>query len=286
MADLVFRAIPVEYSGLFSDDHYIDLQEFGTSLQGLGKLSNSVVDFYLHGRVADPRVYRVRLFAAPPTKSSVLVDIVGVMVGSNLNLYSTLLCDMATEMVIPLIKSVIFKRLKRDDLMDKALDHIVTLSAQNTDFAKQVHEGHMTDKAWLQGHIDKLTERNSGALKELVRPVGSTCRQITVGRLDGEPPVAIGEAEAQAITSREELTVDDLKEYRGIFKGVDKTNGTCKFLPMGGDEELPGKITDPALINPQNPYTHSLDTDQAITIKAKAVLKNGNIVRLFISDGL
>jgi hypothetical protein len=76
MTEKLFRPIPVKYTGLYSDDHLIDLEEFGTSLQGLARLSNSVVDFYLHGRITkDSRLYQVRLFAARPEPGcAILVD--------------------------------------------------------------------------------------------------------------------------------------------------------------------------------------------------------------------
>jgi hypothetical protein len=81
------------------------------------------------------------------------------------------------------------------------------------------------------------------------------------------------------------LQVEDAKHYRGVFKGVDQTNGTCKFLIRGEEVALPGKITDPALQNALNPYTHSLDTQTQVTVTAKAVMKDGEIERLYISDG-
>lgn len=282
----LFRPIPVKYTGLYSDDHLIDLQEFGVSLQGLARLSNSIVDFYLHGRVVrDERLYHVRLFAAPPEPGCVILDIVAIMAAGQLPLYAPFLCDVASEYIIPLMKATIAKRLKRPDMSEKALEQIVNLATKHADSMDKVHEGHMRDKVWLQGHIDKISAQGAVPLRQLVKPVGSTCRQIEIGAPDDISPARIGEAEAQALSSREELSVDDTKEYRGVFDGVDTTNGNCKFRPEGSDDDIVGKITDPALLTPKNVYTHSLDTKRAITIQAKAVTKDGKIVRLFISDG-
>jgi hypothetical protein len=285
-AQPLFAPIPVKYTGLYSDDHVIDLQEFGVSLQGLARVSNSIVDFYLHQRVAkDTRLYTVRLFAKPPEPGCVLLDIVGLMLAGQLPLYTPYVCDLATTFIVPLIKATIAKRLKRTDAMEKAIEQITTLAIRHADSMDQVRADHMRDKGWLQSHIDKLSSQNSTPLRQLVRPVGSTCRQIEVGQPDGVAPVTIGEAEAQVLTSREELSVEDSREYHGTFDGVDKTNGNCKFRVAGTDNDIPGKITDPALLNAPNVYTHSLDTQKPITIQAKAVTKDGEIVRLFISDG-
>lgn len=283
--DQVIRPIPVRFTGLITDDHLIDLQEFGSSLQGLAKISNSALDFYLHGKISKPRAYRVRLFAAPPSEGSVLLDIVGIMAAGQLPLYAPVLYSMTSDYLIPMIKALILKRLNRPELVDKVLDQLAKATEQNHEFAKQVHAGQMEDKRWMQSHIDKLTAMNAGAFRQLVSPIGSTCSQIEIGKSDGETPVKITEAEAEVISSREELEVEDAKEYTGVFKGVDQTNGLCKFLVKGEELALPGKITDPALQNALNLYTHSLDTQTQLTITAKAVLKDGEIKRLYISDG-
>jgi hypothetical protein len=283
----LFDPIPVKYTGLYSDDHVIDLQEFGASLQGLAKFANSIVNFYLQGEVVkDSRLYRVRLYAAPPEPGCVLLDIVALMAAGQLPLWAPLVCQVATQYIVPLIKATIATRLKRPDMTEKALDQIVELAKTHAAFADKVHDAHMKDKAWLQKQVDVLSRRNAAPLKQLVNPVGSTCRQIEVGHeMPGAPSALIGEAEAQALASPEELSVDDMREFRGIFDGVDTTNGICKFRVQGTEGDIPGKITDPALILPKNVYTHSLDTKQAVTIKAKAVTRDGAIVRLFISDG-
>lgn len=285
-AQPLFEPIPVKYTGLYSDDHVIDLQEFGVSLQGLARVSNSAVDFYLHQRVAkDQRLYSVRLFAKPPEPGCVLLDIVALLAVGQLPLYAPYVCDLATTFIVPIIKATIAKRLKKPDDMEKALDQIAALATKHADSMDKVHSDHMRDKAWMQGHIDKLSSQNAAPLRQLVRPVGSTCRQIEVGPADDVSPVTIGEAEAQVLSSREELSVEDSRQYQGVFDGVDTTNGNCKFRIAGSDDDIPGKITDPALLNPLNVYTHSLDTKKPITIQAKAVTKEGEIVRLFISDG-
>ena len=79
--------------------------------------------------------------------------------------------------------------------------------------------------------------------------------------------------------------IGELARYRAVFFGVDTINGTCKVQVNDDERILRGKITDPALPNPGNVYTHSLDTKEPVMILAKPVLKDGEIVRLFISDG-
>ena len=76
-----------------------------------------------------------------------------------------------------------------------------------------------------------------------------------------------------------------MRQYKGVFEAVDTTNGACKFHVDGDDRVLRGKITDPALGNAENVYTRSLDLRRSVVISAKPVTKDGEILRLFISDG-
>ena len=281
----LFRGIPVKYSGLYTDDHLIDLQDFGISLQGLAKLSNSVVDFYLHGRIAkSSQLYQVRLFAKPPADGSLLIDIIALLQSGQLPLYMPVLCDLAEHFIPPLVKAIIAKTLKRPDMVEKTVDGLLELAHRHAEFSHDVHQGHMRDKAWLQSHIDTLASRNRAPLRQAVKPIGTTCRQIEFGKSDDSAHALITEAEASALASPDNLKVEDMREYRVVFEGVDTTNGSCK-VKFDDSSVVPGKITDPALQNPLNVYTHSLDTQKPITISAKAVTKDGAIVRLFISDG-
>jgi hypothetical protein len=279
-----FQRIPLKYTGLYSDDHIIDLQEFGVSLQGWAKLANSVFNFYLSGEVArNSRLYQVRLFVAPPEPGCVLLDILAIIAAGQLPLYMPLICDLSSNYVIPLIKSIVLNRLGKKDAMEKMVEKIVEMAHDHNEFAREVHNGHMRDKSWLQAHIETLTQLNIPALRQSVDPIGKSCKEIALG-----PPspvqTLIGEAEAKVLTTREQLNVDDSREYVGIFEAVDTINGNCKFAQVGSDKAMLGRITDPALLMPQNPYTHSLDTKGPVKIHAKAVSKDGVAVKLFISD--
>jgi hypothetical protein len=57
-----------------------------------------------------------------------------------------------------------------------------------------------------------------------------------------------------------------MTQFRGVFDGVDTTNGNCKVRVNDDDRILAAKITDPALANAGNVYTHSLDTREAVMI--------------------
>jgi len=80
--------------------------------------------------------------------------------------------------------------------------------------------------------------------------------------------------------------IGPLQEYEGVISELDKENGNCK-LTVGSSARVNGVISDPALALPGNAYIESFVRDQLIKVTAKAQIdKDGNITKLFISDGV
>lgn len=80
--------------------------------------------------------------------------------------------------------------------------------------------------------------------------------------------------------------ISPLQEYEGIISELDKENGNCK-LTVDSNTRINGVISDPALALPGNVYIESFVRDRLITVTAKAQIdKDGNITKLFISDGV
>ncbi len=80
--------------------------------------------------------------------------------------------------------------------------------------------------------------------------------------------------------------IGPLQEYEGVISELDKENGNCK-LTVDSNTRINGVISDPALALPGNVYIESFVRDQLITVTAKAHIdKDGNITKLFISDGV
>lgn len=283
--DLIGR-IPVEYRKLIFSDDLMDVQTLGVSLQGLGKLSNSVVHFYLHGEVIhDPPLYRARVFAGPPKRGSIIYDIAALMVNHQLPLYAPLLSDLAERYIPLIVRGIVDITIGRKSDAYHAVDKVVELASQHIEFSKQVHEGHMRDKAWMQDQISMLAQQQRAPLRELVKPVGRSCRQITFGDEKVTDAVVLDEPQADVIESKEDTELGDMTPFNGVFEAVDRITGACKIALDDSDGVLRGKITDPALENTENVYTHSLDTKRRVLVMAKPVTKDGKIVKLFISDG-
>lgn len=285
MADpSIFRPIPVEYQGLQADDAYLDAQQLGRSLVGLGRISNSTLHFYFEGSVStDARLFRSRFYVGPPKEGSIIYELVALAAVGSLPLYFSLLCEIADLYVPKVISALIFWRIGRRQEFEKVLDELLQISARHEEFAHDIHQGHMMDKAWLQQHITDLARALIPAMRELPDPIGKSCKEMKIGSAEVvAEPVTIDEPTAQVLQSKEELIVADTRQFRGLLLGVDTINGSCRLEIEGG--VVRGKITDPALGVAENVYTHALDTQRHVLITAKPVLHEGEIKRLYISD--
>jgi hypothetical protein len=118
---------------------------------------------------------------------------------------------------------------------------------------------------------------------QLVVPVGRTCNSIEQFAETREP-LAITEADAEVIRGEGDMEVEPMADYRvQRIREINLNTGHC-IMDVEGVGEVRGKITDPALENPSNVYTSALDEHSPVIVRAKAVRKNGEVYRLFVSD--
>jgi hypothetical protein len=278
-----FEPIPIRYQGLYADAHLVDAQQFGTSVIGASRLANSACHFlFFEKATADPRLFQIRFFVGPSRENGLLQEIVAVLVNGQLPLFAGVLPTLAKQFVEQIVEAIINVALKKKPSENLAIEKFHDLASQYAEFAKDVHHGHMRDKAWLQSQFEELARLNRAPLRELPEPVGKSVRQMLIG--SSATPLVIDEASAAVLRSKEEMSVTEAQEFDAQFDGVFKTNGECR-LRIGHDSRIvKGKIVDPALAIPHNVYTTALDNGTPVRVTAKATLRNGEIDRLFISD--
>lgn len=137
----------------------------------------------------------------------------------------------------------------------------------------------------LLSTIDKMAESLRPATKQAVAPIASTASSITISDGSGRYKETIGEAEKAAITTEVESVVDMEKIYKIRISELDLETGKCKIRMH--DEPLlrfDGRITDPALQMPNNDYVLAMAAHKEIRVTGKAVLRDGNIAEVYISN--
>jgi hypothetical protein len=281
VAEIVFEPIRIVYRGLFADQHLVDAQQFGRSLVGTSKIANSILHELLTQQVThDPRKFRVRFCVGPSRENGLLQEIIAVVV-TGLPLFTPFVTKIGRVFVEEMSKAMIYSVLKRPSDVNKALEVIGKQSEQYSELARSMHEGHMTDKAWLQELVTELVREHRRPLRELPDPVGRTVRTMTLGK---ENPIIIDEPTAEVLRSHEGLELGDTVECDVELVGVFKNNGACRIKLLGSDKVVLGKISDPALDQPNNIYTRALNEGRALRVVAKPTLKDGQLYKLFITS--
>ncbi|MBI3698882.1 MAG: hypothetical protein HY242_00370 [Afipia sp.] len=282
MDEQVFEPLPVRYTGLFADSHLVDANQFGRSISGIARIGNSVCNVLFFSEIGVPKKFQIKFYVRPAKKNGLLQELVAVMNSGSMPMFHPALLKIGGIFVEKAFDAIINTALGRNREAALAIEKMHDLARENIEFGKQVHEGQMRDKAWLQGMIEGLVVHNRGALKELPAPIGRTVRQVQIGAPSIGPTV--DEAAAEVLRATEPLQLGDTQEYEVLVEGVFKTNGACRLRLMPDDRVVAGKITDPALTVPGSVYTSALDQGLPLHITAKPTLKDGEVHSLYVSD--
>lgn len=146
----------------------------------------------------------------------------------------------------------------------------------------------------LLNTIEKLTDAMQPSARKSVAPIGDTCDRIDLYSLAGKQ-TTIGLAEKEAIMSSEPAQILPAKKYSVIISEMDRLKRTCKASftehdteelveEDGSPKRISCDITDPVASLEDNPYLQGFISGKPISIVAKAMLRNGVIAKLYISD--
>ncbi|KAB2875287.1 MAG: hypothetical protein F9K38_14810 [Pseudorhodoplanes sp.] len=281
-------AVPIapfelSFDGRDADGHTADALYIGQSLQGIARLYNSVIGWHLHGRILAPAFQDVRVHVGPPKDGSLLYIIYMMMVHGKMAVYPEIFFELAQFLIPAAVKALIARRSGQMKIVEKQADAMLEMYRRYDEFARQVHSDHVREKGQLLDVLKTLADANRKPLADMTAPVGRTVKQIEHFKNLPEP-VVVDEPIAEALRTQDGAVVGELEKYFGKLVAVDTVTGACKLLLDDSAKPIKGKITDPALAMPENPYTHALDTQTHVTVTAKPVSKNGKISTLYVSD--
>jgi hypothetical protein len=192
----------------------------------------------------------------------------------------------------------ICKHLRQHGLPIELSEYDEVLTAAMASFCMELQKvQHQMINAWTHSNdnlaslhgklidtLPRIAEATRSHGKLLVTPIGNTCVSIT--QFTGTANAAvIDEPEAEVIRGDPEMEVDSMREFqcRQITE-VNIRTGHCIVEVEGFDGQLPGKISDPALEQPNNVYTRALNGKTPFVITAKPVKREGVLHKLYISD--
>ena len=131
--------------------------------------------------------------------------------------------------------------------------------------------------------LPTLAESTRSHGKQLVKPIGNTCREIR--QYSKTQEIVIDEAEAAVIRGSSQMEVAEMQTFKcRRITEVNVKTGHCILDIEGFDKPVSGKISDPAINTPNNVYTNALNESTGFSVVAKPVRMDGVVSKLFISD--
>lgn len=132
--------------------------------------------------------------------------------------------------------------------------------------------------------IEKMATDLRPAIRHSVAPIGESCKTMSI--VSPSRSDTYDEADKAEIIKVEDDEITEQREFVVLITELDLERGSCKAHIIGESEDrrITALITDPILQQPNNPYSSAFAAGENISVKAKALIKEGEISQLYISD--
>ena len=265
--------LTVRFDGMDADDHEIELIALGVSLQGIGRIATVAGNFaatqtytkQLRGRT-------LKATAREPRAACFSVDVVWTFVQQHQLLSGSFGAILAALM--PAMFAYAANRREEMKHLREALETAIRQLGHRDDGAVQQ----------LLSIIDKMVSDMRPSVRKAVEPIGTSCRTLTLRT--GRERYVYDEADKAEITKSDSEDIKDIETYEVLISELDLKRGTAK-VHLNGDLSQPrvnAIVTDPEIVDPENPYANAFSSQMPLTVHAKALLRDGQLKTLYISD--
>lgn len=284
MPDVIVRetaSVLVSYDGLQADSHRMDMRRLGYAIVGLDHIITYGVVALTEQRIARPRErLEFDVVAGEPSKGS--VEILGALMSAYQGTQGTLpimiqiINDMYPDILWTWL-SYVFKQLGGRD--GEAEVHFVKLM----EFYEKIHTDEKVDRERERQFLLTVIDRLAPQAAHVAVPVGNSSNVLRFRRPDGDETTEIGVPEADAVRSKEKLTVGDPSNLRLRIDGLVKhTNRGSVELPDEPGKFFSVEIRDPLFEVTPNPYIAAMNSSEAIEVVAVPSYRAGQLHKLYI----
>ena len=270
--DLDYK-LTIRFDGLDAEDHEIDLFAFGESMQGIARIAGTIghlVATQEYSRYF--RSHELKVLAKEPRENCFSVDIVFEFVKQHQILDGTFPAAL-TGLIAWLLHRASKKNDAAPDLQKMLVDLVRHLAAQNTNQENR-----------LIGILESMVHDLRPSVRKAFAPIGTTCRTLTVIAPQRTDIYDDADKAALFISDRDELT--ELLDWVVLITELDLERGSCKarLVNEPDDRRISAIVTDPLLKQVNNPYSLAMAAGEPLPVKAKALIQDGIIKKLYISD--
>ncbi|WP_157956812.1 hypothetical protein [Salinicola aestuarinus] len=268
----------VRYEGGDAVSHRIEMSSLAESLDGFSRIYAMVGHFVSTGRYAkQSQALNVKTYAqATEAKCFSLQGAVDFMATG----------QVFSGFAGAVLTGVVAVVLGRSRNSKEEMKHLRELFERQMQYSKD-----QTDR--VMDTVDRLADSLRPSVKKAVSPVGKTCRSIDIYE-NGRIHHTIDQSTKDSIESDEDVEITPLQEYWVVLTAFDRVSRTCKVHFVDGDAEdqeedgtprrIPSDINDPSMMLDNNPYLRALGSGKPVQVMAKAMMKDGMVSKLYISD--
>lgn len=269
----------IRYEGLDATYHKIDMAALAESLDGFSRIYAVIGHFISTGQYAKQmQALNVKAYAQESEAKCFNISAV-LDFASSAGLFQGVMGAALTAIVAYVIH--------RNSGNREEMKHLRELLEQQLGFSKQVTERMMDT-------IDRLSDGLRPSVKKAVSPVGDTCSRIDL-YVEGSKHQTMDQSLKDSLVDEGESQILGEKVYAVEISEMDRIRKTCKVHLVGPDTEeateedgtprrINADITDPAALIEPNVYMEAWFKSAKINVKAKALLRNGLITKMYISD--
>ncbi len=297
MSDLV-STFSVKYDGRDADAGTLRAEFFGESIIGASKLYTAVSHYSTFGFVPRGR-YRKSFacYVRPAAPGSVEQLLFIAALAGEYGIHSKIYNEATSyifKSIIDSLKSLWTRPRETDQVVEQLTDRFTEKARTDNDVSQLLANGMVKSntelisvlRSFFIDTLPQLADTTRPHAKKFVQPVGETCSRI-VQFPETSFESLITESDAEVIRGDAAMEVDPMAEFKvNRISEIDIRTGHCVVDVEGIGVQLKGKITDPVLETPNNVYTSALNSHAGFKIRAKAVRKDGEIKRLYISDSV
>lgn len=272
MADLE-ACLSIRFDGIDAENHEIDLYALGQCLQGVARIAAVAGHFAATQEYSRYFVsHSVRVVAREPRANCFSMDIFWNFVKQHQLLSGSF--GAITAILIPYVLSVAAGKREEMRLLKDSLDNAI----------RQLGNKDEKTVSRLLDIVEKMTLDLKPSVRQSVAPIGVSCKTLTVQSADRA--TTFDEIDKAAIMKDPDDQLTELRSFTVLITELDLERGTCKVRIDGesAEKRFAAIITDPMLGVSGNPYVAAFASGERIDVKAKALIKDSDIARLFISD--
>ena len=266
-------SLTIRFDGNDADSHEIDLFSLGESLKGMARIAAVVGNFALHQKYSKNfNTHELKVVAKEPVANCFSLTIFWSWMQQQQILSGSF--GILVGILIQYVFAKNASNIEEMKLLKDSLDKTIHLLG-NKDESVVLR---------LLALVEKMADDLRPAVKQSVYPIGQTCTTMTLK--DNMMSKTIDEKEKNRINKSNDNELTELKDFTILATELDLEKGTCKIHIDGdtAEKRISASISDPAFLSLNNAYSMAFASGEKLNVKAKALIKDGEIEKLFIFD--